>query len=507
MKKSLLILLLTVSSTLFSQSRIYVDVDATGNNNGTSWADAYTSLTSAIDSAASGDTLWVAEGNYVPTIGFSFPGAFPFFDIYRPLKLYGGFQGNETHLNQRDYINHVTILNGDINGDDNYNGYPFNPSNPTRDDNSPRVVWVSGNNVVIDGFSIRNGHSTLSAGSGVYVDGTSIYNFKLSNCEFSYNFNSSINAGVQIDVKNNTDIEISNNRFQYNSANTATGIYVYTSSPSINVDLDIVNNLFSNQRIEAIGNRFSGSAGWVRAYENGSVINLNLVNNTFTKNYISVPTTIGRVSTIFGVSVFSANTSGAMNTNVVNNIFWDNIDSDQLVPAEISSIINNGSSIGSMLTSSPNIAEDQLSYLTGSPGTASNPLFVNPANNDFSLSSTSPALDAGDSLFVVGKTDVFGNARMFNATVDLGAVEYQSTVSVKEYLDENIFTIYPNPTNGLINIDSERFSSVEVYSINGAFILKSTSKKFDIRSQPAGVYVLKILSDDNQFIYKRIVKE
>lgn len=44
----------------------YVDCRASGADNGSSWADAFTAIQPAVDAAASGDTVWVADGVYAP---------------------------------------------------------------------------------------------------------------------------------------------------------------------------------------------------------------------------------------------------------------------------------------------------------------------------------------------------------------------------------------------------------------------------------------------------------
>ena len=55
------------------------------------------------------------------------------------------------------------------------------------------------------------------------------------------------------------------------------------------------------------------------------------------------------------------------------------------------------------------------------------PQFVDPANGDYHLQDTSPCIDAGDDSLVPGgvTTDLDGNPRIANGTVDIGAYEYQ----------------------------------------------------------------------------------
>ena len=55
------------------------------------------------------------------------------------LKLYGGFDGTETQLSDRDFQNNKTILSGDLMDNDD-NNLTFN--NSTRTDNAYRVTVV-----------------------------------------------------------------------------------------------------------------------------------------------------------------------------------------------------------------------------------------------------------------------------------------------------------------------------------------------------------------------------
>ena len=84
---------------------VYVNAAASGANNGTSWADAFTNLSTAIAAGGVCSQIWVAEGAYVN------PGGTPYQPFHNQ-ALYGGFAGGETNLSQRDWASHPAVLAG-----------------------------------------------------------------------------------------------------------------------------------------------------------------------------------------------------------------------------------------------------------------------------------------------------------------------------------------------------------------------------------------------------------
>src|SRR5882672_11897047 len=100
MKKILVIIgLITLSIAAHAQT-FYVKANATGSNNGTSWANAYTDLQSALEAAQAtdGGQIWVAAGTYKPSRDENGNNSFPAytgntFRLRRKVSMYGGFVG------------------------------------------------------------------------------------------------------------------------------------------------------------------------------------------------------------------------------------------------------------------------------------------------------------------------------------------------------------------------------------------------------------------------------
>ena len=109
-----------------AQAQIYVDADANGASDGSSWTDAYTNLQDALSIATGTDQIWIAAGTYTPTVpldaGDARTATFYISGDQDGLTIYGGFAGTETALSERDLVANKTLLSGDLNGDDTSGG-------------------------------------------------------------------------------------------------------------------------------------------------------------------------------------------------------------------------------------------------------------------------------------------------------------------------------------------------------------------------------------------------
>ena len=139
---------------------IYVDADASDGGGGTSWPDAFNKLQDALGAASSGDKIWIANGVYYPDEGSgqSNDAVASTFSLPLGVEVYGGFQGDEDALGDRDPDLHVAVLSGDIDGDDT-----------DSDGNSIAEVYTD-----IQGSNAYHVVSTSSVDSSTVLDGVTV---------------------------------------------------------------------------------------------------------------------------------------------------------------------------------------------------------------------------------------------------------------------------------------------------------------------------------------------
>ena len=234
------------SNTSFDvQRRMYVNQNATGNNNGTSWANAYSSLQTAMTAAGANDEIWIAAGTYTPHASDRDVA----FNMKQNVNIYGGFAGTENALTDRtaSLTDFVTILSGDLSGNDNYT-----TPGTTLDENAYHVI-EGASNATLDGVTIQGGNADSGTfpndrGGGMYNAGSSPI---LTNITFSNNTATNRGGGMSNFSSSPT---LTNVTFSDNAATIeGGGMSNLSSSPTL------TNVTFSNNAATNLGGGMSNS--------------------------------------------------------------------------------------------------------------------------------------------------------------------------------------------------------------------------------------------------------
>ncbi len=418
---------------------IYVDAGVTsGANNGISWENAHTDLQSALDDAASGDEIWVAEGIYRPSVEHGGEGdRYKSFQMKNGVGIYGGFDGTEENRDDRDWVNNVTILSGDIG---------------IQNDNSDNCyhVFYHPESLALNSAAILHGFTITDGNADVYPHyGGGMYNYKssptITNCTFSSNSidysGDGCGGGGMYNYQSSPTI--TNCIFSGNSADyEGGGMLNYDgSSPTV------TSCTFSDNSVDRYG-------GGMCNYNSSSPI---ITNCTFSGNSAdsyggggmcnSSSSPIIKNCTFSGNSAFNGGGMGnrLSSSPIITNCTFSNNSADSygsgmwMYDYESSPIITNCIFRDNTTSTSNEIYNRFVGSLNitycnvqgGYPGIGNidaDPLFVDPVNGDFHLGPCSPCIDAGDNSAPNLVTHDFeGNERIFNSFVDMGADEAQYT--------------------------------------------------------------------------------
>lgn len=201
----------------------YVDASAAPGGDGASWGTAYCFLQDALDQtvAERNDEVWIADGTYHPDAGSSVTEGdrTASFYIKDSVTLYGGFDGGETSLSQRDWESHRSILSGEISAE--------------------KIFWslhvCHATNATFDGIEIIRGNAN---GSGENANSAAVLangDIVVNNCSFIEN-SAGGNGGVT-DASGAT-WTVGNCTFSSNSADNGgisyEGVWVVDSSVFLN---------------------------------------------------------------------------------------------------------------------------------------------------------------------------------------------------------------------------------------------------------------------------------
>jgi hypothetical protein len=433
----------------------YVKTTGVATNNGLSW-DSTKTFQSALDAALAGDTIWVASGVYTPSEspdGSTITTRNNAFHWNKDLKIFGGFDGTESQLEDRDFVANKTELNG------GYTSFHV-------------VVNVKTSRAcVLDGFTIRD-----AAGTG---------NFSIT--YDSLNLSQGTGGGI---LNYNSEISILNCIIRNNVASAGAGIYNYQSSPYIK-DVSISSNIsrgggggILNSGASVSGNKIeilNTTIGFNTAVSGGGIINLGVKDSIILKNVLfannqsntnggalynldSEPLILNttfatnRAVSGLGGAVYSTTNSHA---TIINAIFFDNrigsgAGNNNIRGCDIYGVLGTGSAVskntvqyshlqmnssGSYLSTTNNLITNPegnlfqavVSFLDQSRPSGLDGLFRT-SDDGLQLTKCSDLINKGDDSSAMGLTeDLLQNSRVSLNQVDMGAYEYQAAVYTRKH--------------------------------------------------------------------------
>jgi len=463
---------------------VYVDQNAVGNDDGSSWANAFLTLQQALDDVIANDTIYVAQGTYIPTVkaGDGTLERDRAFVLQKDVKIFGGYP---TGGGTRDWAANPTILSGEI-GDAE-----------SETDNCYHVVIGAGDigTAELDGFTITKGFGNSAA--SITVNGESVGRSRgglaliespsvvinnctftdnsstwgalhslrasaiITNCTFTNNKGGQSGGGISVYGGGGTAIlEIDNCTFINNTNNMSGGTAIYASGATLvtvshcnitgNVAnsgggaLNISNNTtfeISYTRIQGNSSTGTGTAGGLllNDHATGTVINCIITGNRATGNGGGIY--FGNIENVSVINTTIAGNNAASGGGVYKYSGAAPVFANTIIYGNSSGITNN---VGDMpVVTYSNVQEGY----TGDGNTSGDPLFVSlPAYGDVPFTSGDYHLQAGSVAFNTGDnavipegvtTDLDGNARIKNGTVDMGAYELIVDFPLSFYVDDD----------------------------------------------------------------------
>ncbi len=340
------------------------------------------------------------------------------------------------------------------------------------------AVYTTGSSSLNIDNSIFNKNSTTGSGGHIYM-----YSGNLSVRKTTFSNGIATTNGGAIFVTSSGEgavastVRVSNSLFFNNIA--AGGGAVYATNGSFEgvsnaTAVGIVNNTF-------FSNKSTSENGGAIHFNNGVNVTLNLINNIFNNNLRNYDA----INQSGGETYDFRRGATTANQNYYNNLVQIGTD-----------LTNSGSrSVGENVEN----ANPTSLFASTDP---SQPNFLYPANDSFALDKGSNSLYTSSLGDVNIATDFLGNLRLVNTTVDLGAIEWNSTLPVKVKtfnakanknivnlswsvgLEDNVnHYIVERSTNGadfkevakVLAIGNNRYTSNDLQPVNGVAYYRLTS--------------------------------
>lgn len=391
------------TTILYNYIHIYVKADAIGNNDGTTWSNAFTNLNEAVATAVAtgqyyGKTpdVWVAAGVYY---GDTNDGTGVAFAIQQGVNVYGGFAGTESSLAQRQPSQHSTILDGQ---------------------NAVRVLsqsdyFAEGSQTVWDGFVLRNGYNNYSGGGAYILRGTTLRNIQITDCSVESGWGEGAALYTSNGIVENCTITncgrgassmcIIKSLYSKLNGCKVSGI---TTCKIIDSDYDTIRRCeFSDNHITGYIFEFNQSYIENSLFSNNSGSSICYLNHSTLANCDIV----GNHSTLGGGMI------DGWNITIKNSILWGNTP-NTIYSSRIDSMLYCAVEGGYEGEGNIRLEHENV----GNMETLLYPAFVSPEDGDYRLAEFSACVDAGGQWPLAN--DIAGKARFYGDGIDIGCYEY-----------------------------------------------------------------------------------
>lgn len=437
--------------------------------------------------------------------------------------LAGGWGGIKFLQNQNDtsILNYCNFSNGKAIQPGS------SPLNPYNEDLKGGAIYANGYaSILIENSVFSNNMACFSGGAIMVINQQSCV---IRNSFFHYN--RVLAEGGAVWINNVTKIDISNNIFTRNQAirfsETAWGTMVSGSGSAIWLGAQTNNSIIFNNRI---ANNISVNGALYETSYKCFVFNNLIVNNkgpglmnghsvsvsSYSNN--TVANNEGFVHKICGLIIISPNIkvrNMIIYGNESDEIYWDPIQLYTLddVKADLAYSCN----------------PDRPDFYEGEGNIHEDPQFVNPTVGagpdydglaaDWSLLDSSPCVNTGtpDTTGLnLPATDLLGNPRIYGIRVDMGAIENQLVVGLPQNPLVNArIQVSPNPFGQSFKViapSTEKINSISLFNQNGQQIATETMMPFeqmlvfDLAHQSPGLYLLVTRFADGSTETTKLVK-
>jgi len=418
---------------------LYVDEAATGTGTGHDWENAFTSLQDALTQARASigeagfnNEIWVAKGVYHPdATGVDRTASFELID---GVDIYGGFDGSESAIEERDLRTNVSVLSGDIDGDDtkDTNGVTLS-ADDIVDNNSYTVVFGRLVECVLDGFTISGGLANLTTGDGtrgshgrggaIFIDTNTIKTPTIKRCRLIGNF---AQQGGALFTDSQGSVDIDSCDFRGNKSGGRGGACYLWQNQTMTTNSNFSGNYSGDDggaiyddvltvgTTEYLNCTFTGN----RSIDNGGAINLSIRNDN--------PNDPVMINTVIwdNLSETPGTANDSLNNSAAFSVFFSCVEHVDYTSASPSNFDGtNNANAPSFLTSVDP---------TSAPTAAGNPV---PSKNDRIVNNGS------DSSVNGLNEDVTGAPRISGVRVDIGAYENDQTAPVITLLGDLITNV------------------------------------------------------------------